>query len=272
MSHHSQIEEHEFTFTGDFHYPLKDKANLCNTTFYMHSIYEHVFNGNVGAPVHEKLQNGGQILVIGVESGIWVTEVASEYPDTQIYAIDASVPSSDSCENVTFIEWSVFKKLPFPDSEFDYVFSRDKYSIFAKNDFQENLSEIFRVLKPGGYSWLMNHNIDHNLMVTFENVLQESGKAESISRNIVNIPIRSDNSFGEFSLDVYLFYFRSAKDYMAPFMDISFEEFDTLMNNVESELNAKNSSVVLRHKQVFARKKNTHSKETEIKSIVSSDK
>ncbi|CAG8567358.1 6277_t:CDS:2 [Cetraspora pellucida] len=266
MSYNSPIEEHEFTFTGDFHYPLKDKANLCNTTFYMHSIYEHVFNGNVGAPVHEKLQNGGQILV------------ASEYPDTKIYAIDASVPSSDSCDNVTFMEWSVFKKLPFPDSEFDYVFSRDKYSIFAKDDFQENLSEIFRVLKPGGwlevrkwYSWLMKHNIDHSLMVTLENVLQESGKAESISRKIVNIPIRSDYSFGEFSLDVYLFYFRSARDYMAPFMDISFEEFDTLMNNVESELNAKNSSVVLRHKQVFARKKNTHSKETEIKSIVSSD-
>ncbi|CAG8857119.1 14090_t:CDS:2, partial [Gigaspora margarita] len=64
------------------------------------------FNGNVGAPVHEKLQSGAK--------------VAAEYPNTEFYAID-SFPLPDSIDNISFIEYETIKKILFPDNEFDYT-------------------------------------------------------------------------------------------------------------------------------------------------------
>ncbi|CAG8547364.1 15966_t:CDS:2 [Cetraspora pellucida] len=252
MSHPSLIEKHEST-NEDFYIPGK-KDNLNHSSFYSHNIYEHVFNGNVGAPVHEKLENEAKVLEFGCESGIWSTEVAAEYPNSEFYAIDSENTLPNSIDNITFIHCDTLKEMSFPDNEFDYIFARDKFVTMEKEAFQKVLSEIFRVLKPGDNriqepafarfvnaweSWLKTHNIDYDIMANLENYLQETGKAESISHKIVKTRIGGD-AFKEFMLE-HIF-FRNTKDYMAPFMDISFEEFDNLMNDIENELNTTKDS------------------------------
>ncbi|CAG8565903.1 22242_t:CDS:2 [Cetraspora pellucida] len=258
MINPSQIKEHESTSKKDYLISIQDE----DTSIYMHNFYEYLFNGNVGAPVHEKLQNGAKVLAFRCDSDIWITKVAAEYPNSKFYAVDSTIPdSSDKFNNITFIEYNVFKKISFPDNEFDYVFSRDKFLLIEKTIFQEILSEIFRVLKPGGISWLKAQNISYDILINFENYLYETGKTEYITYRIVETQVRKGYAFGDFLIEIILMYYRSVSDYLASFMNISFGEYDDFMNNVESELNAKDNKTTIRHKQVLARKKCTHSEE-----------
>ncbi|CAG8541080.1 387_t:CDS:2, partial [Cetraspora pellucida] len=265
MNHPSQIEKHE----NKENFERLEEFN--NYLFYQHNVYEYAFKGNVGAPVYEKLQNGAKVLEFGCASGIWTTEVASEYPNTEFYAVDFIIPDSSANDNnnITFIKCDILKKLPFPDNEFDYVFSRDKYIFFKNDNIQNFVLEIFRVLKPGGWlevvypcfykglpgsalsrifdgvrSLYMSYYIDYRFFMTnFETYLQNTGKAENISHQIAKIPLISDHAFAEFTCENCLLFFKTLKGLVAPIMKISFEEFDDLINNSENELKTPNEEM-----------------------------
>ncbi|CAG8537641.1 6694_t:CDS:2, partial [Cetraspora pellucida] len=245
MSHHLQIKEHEST-SKEFIFPVEDEEELNTTILYMHNIYKLIFNGKVGAPVQENLQNGAKVLELCCEDGIWITEVAVEYPNTEFYGVDSNIQNSDNnFNNVTFIEYKLY--------------------IWKKNTFLEVLSEIFRVLKPGGWlevvctfntelvygptytrlrntwdSWLKLQNIDTDLVGNLENYLKQTGKAESVLSRIIDSQIKRGCAFGEFMIEVFLFFYKSARNYLAPFMTISLEEFDDLVNKAKSELSEDN--------------------------------
>ncbi|CAG8751406.1 9225_t:CDS:2, partial [Cetraspora pellucida] len=217
MSHHSQTKKYE---SLDIIIPVEEEE-LNNTRFYTHNIYEHLYNGRIGAPVREKLLNGAK--------------VAADYPNSEFYGVDFAIPDyfvspyfGDKA-NVTFIECDIYKKLPFPDNEFDYVFSKDKCLYMERSKFQQVLLELFRVLKPGG--WL------------------ETGKAEHILCRAIDTQIKGGYAFGEFITEVILFIYRSSRDYLAPFMNISLEEYDSLLNNAESEFIAEDNKTTLKNKQ-----------------------
>ncbi|CAG8799964.1 8432_t:CDS:2 [Cetraspora pellucida] len=288
MSHHSEIKKHESTSTNAYLPPVEDSEDSINTRFYMYNIYEHVFNDIICAPVQEKLQTGAKVLEFCCDSGIWTTEIAPEYPNTEFYAVDSTISiSGEKFNNITFIECDIFKKLPFPDNEFDYIVSQDKLFLMEKNRFLEGLSEIIRVLKPEGWlefvgtyntdlvygsaykqlkntweSWLRLQNIDSDIVKNIENYLQQTGKVESISCQTKDSQIRSGNAFGEFLNEFIFSFYRSTRDYLAPFMSISLEEFDDLVNKAECELSAKDNQTTIRHKQILAKKKSMHSEAT----------
>ncbi|CAG8537662.1 6695_t:CDS:2 [Cetraspora pellucida] len=297
MSHHSQINENESTSEREFIRPVEDEEESANIRLYMHNIYEEVFGGKVGAPVQENLQNGAKVLELCCEDGIWITEVAAEYPNTEFYGVDSNIQNSDNnFNNVTFIECNIFKKLPFPDNEFDYIFAKDKILYMEKNTFLKVLSEILRVLKPGGWleilcsfntehvygpaytrlrntweSWLEVQNIDKDLSLNLENYLKQTGKTGTPLCRTKDSQVGCGNAFGEFLVEFLLFFYRTARDYLAAFMNISLEEFDDLVNKAENEL-SKESRTTMRHKQVLARKMSMHSEEIEAARTMSSAK
>ncbi|RIB22903.1 hypothetical protein C2G38_2140002 [Gigaspora rosea] len=295
MNDYSQTDEYENINKKIFRAPVQDQE-LGNLVFYLHSIYEYVFNGHVGAPIHEKLQNGAKVLEFGklllieissCESDLWVTEVAAEYPNTEFYVVDFNVPASNNDDdNITFIKCDILQKLPFPDNEFDYVFSRDKFLFFEKDNFYDYLSEALRILKPGGWleveylfnhkitngpvamqiidawnAWFKSYNIVYDFLENFERYLQETGKVESMSHQLVKVPNGCSNSFGEFTCELTIFFMKSTKDYLAPFMNISFEVFDSLVSIAESEMRAKDCDLSFQMKRILARKKISSSKE-----------
>ncbi|CAG8665272.1 37506_t:CDS:2 [Gigaspora margarita] len=236
MNDYSQTDEYENINKKIFRAPFQDQE-FNNLAFYLHSIYEYVFNGHVGAPIHEKLKSGAKVLEFGWESDLWVTEVAAEYPNTEFYVVDFNVPASNNDDdNITFIKCDILQKLPFPDDGFDYVFSRDKFLFFEKDNFYDYLSETLRILKPGG--WL-----------------------ESMSHQLVKVPSGCSNAFGEFTYELTLFVMKSTKDYLAPFMNISFEVFDNLVSIAESEMQAKDCDLSFKMKRILARKKISSSKD-----------
>ncbi|CAG8643846.1 17422_t:CDS:2, partial [Cetraspora pellucida] len=285
MSYRSQSKQHESISKGEFPTPFDDEEEIINTKLYMYSYYEYLFNGKIGAPIHEKLRNGAKVLEFRCIDGIWSTEVAAENPNSEFYAIDSIVPKFNvELNNITFIGCDISKKLPFPDNEFDYIFSDDKFLLMEKKTFQEVLLEIFRILKPGGWlevrytcspniaykssykqlncawlSWLKTQNIDYDTVENFENYLQETEKTESILYRIEETKIGNGHTSGEFLLQIVLLFYKNSRDLLTSFMNISFKEFDGLLKNLESELNVKDSKITLIHKQVLARKKSARS-------------
>ncbi|CAG8728381.1 28226_t:CDS:2 [Gigaspora margarita] len=250
-------------------------------------MYEYLFNGLVGAPIHEKLQHGAKVLEFCWDSDLWITEVAAEYPNTKFYVVDFNIlASNNDDDNITFIKCELFQKLPFPDDEFDYIFCRDKFHFFEKDNFYYYLSDILRILKPGGWLeigyllnhdinngpatklmmdawqlWLKSHNVVKDFMENFEKYLQDTGKVESILHQLVTSPIGGIHDFGEFSRELVICYMKCSKDYLVPFMNISTEVFDSLVSIAESEMRAKDCDMSFQLKRIIARKKIPTSKE-----------
>ncbi|KAF0561610.1 S-adenosyl-L-methionine-dependent methyltransferase [Gigaspora margarita] len=258
MNDYSQTDEYENINKKIFRAPFQDQE-FNNLAFYLHSIYEYVFNGHV----------------------------AAEYPNTEFYVVDFNVPASNNDDdNITFVKCDILQKLPFPDDEFDYVFSRDKFLFFEKDNFYDYLSEALRILKPRGWleveylfnhnitngpvamliidawnSWFKSYNIVYDFLENFEKYLQETGKVESMSHQLVKVPSGCSNAFGEFTYELTLFVMKSTNDYLAPFMNISFEVFDNLVSIAESEMQAKDCDLSFKMKRILARKKISSSKD-----------
>ncbi|CAG8516094.1 473_t:CDS:2 [Dentiscutata heterogama] len=279
MNDYSQDIKQQNANRENICFPIKDFDEFNNGALYLHNLLQHIFNGNIGAPVLEKLQTGAKVLQFGCEAGIWIDEVSTEYPNTEFYAV-GFIQREESSENVKFIEFDVHKiqPLPFPDDEFDLVFTRDHNCFFREECFQEYLTELFRVLKPGGYlevgyqfnhdviigpsftrlneawtSWFTANGINNDFILHFEDYLEKTGKADSITHQIGNIPV-GDNSCDEYYNDMALYYFKSVKEVMAPFMGMSLKEYDELINEIEKEFKGC-GKVNFKQKRVFARKK-----------------
>ncbi|KAI7906211.1 uncharacterized protein BX663DRAFT_483832 [Cokeromyces recurvatus] len=157
----------------------KEQDRLTNT----HYVIKHCFGGNFSAPVNDLLLGlssmtisdnsnsvsslsslsikncwtnaSTRVLDVACGSGVWVLEMATTFPHTQFYGIDIApiYPNSIKPPNTHFQQCDILdpEGLPFPDAYFDYVHMRLVYNCFSKSDLKIVLSEINRVLKPGGY-------------------------------------------------------------------------------------------------------------------------
>lgn len=120
----------------------------------------------------QQAKSTAHILDIACGTGIWLMEMASEFPHAQFYGIDISVmyPTTIKPPNVHFLRGDVCENLPYPDAFFDYVHMGMVYNCFSSQDrkvfpaklnflcssplsnlFQMLLKEIKRVMKPGAY-------------------------------------------------------------------------------------------------------------------------
>ncbi|KAF9438973.1 hypothetical protein BGZ76_002266 [Entomortierella beljakovae] len=160
-----------------------------------HQLYEHqvkqhallkcFFRGNYHAPL-DKL-NLGSILDVGCGSGLWMNDMATEFPLTEIHGVDINVPSrrrrakttrqmsdssnpsspslnhsssftdSNSAEtdalpsNCFFHKADISAGLPFADNVFDYCHVRLVLWGYPLNSFPDLLNELIRVTKKGGW-------------------------------------------------------------------------------------------------------------------------
>lgn len=101
-------------------------------------------------------QLGQKILDAGSGSGIVLRHFATLYPDSQFIGCDMSdervseaKERSSKLKNVSF-QTEDLRELTFSDQSFDHVLSRYVVEHVPKDAIQRVMSEIFRVLKPGG--------------------------------------------------------------------------------------------------------------------------
>ncbi|CEP15307.1 hypothetical protein [Parasitella parasitica] len=169
----------------------KEQDRLTNT----HYVLKHCFGDNFSAPVHDLLSKSvsiarasvsttftkdsasvapsvistysassvknswslptTRVLDVACGSGVWLLEMATEYPHAQFYGIDvASIfPQCIKPPNTTFQQHDLLDKdgFPYPEEHFDYIHMRLVYNCFSKADLKFVLAEVNRILKPGGY-------------------------------------------------------------------------------------------------------------------------
>ncbi|KAJ3045364.1 hypothetical protein HDV00_010234 [Rhizophlyctis rosea] len=149
----------ESTVTSDRLYFLPNDDEEMDRLHLQHYIIRLIFGSNFSAPVTQMLKESGRkVLDLGCGSGIWSFEVASDFPQCQVTGFDLSPVQPDTVKpkNVQFLEGDLTKvPLPFPDASFDFVDMRFLFSALKADHWPILISEIVRILKPGGYLELM---------------------------------------------------------------------------------------------------------------------
>ena len=99
------------------------------------------------------LTNKSAVLDLGCKKGFFMHDLKEALPGIKVRGIECSqYPIDNAMESVKDdVILSGYEKLPFEDNEFDFVFSNSfDHSIYPA----KFISEMERVLKPGGYGLL----------------------------------------------------------------------------------------------------------------------
>ncbi len=105
---------------------------------------------------HEKL------LDFGCGDGVTELFLSNYFPSFELVGIDVSEKSIEEAEK-RGIPNAMFKyfdgvKIPFPDSNFDIVFTAGVLHHIKKDKHFSVVGEMYRVLKPGGRLYIFEHN------------------------------------------------------------------------------------------------------------------
>ncbi|KAI8060735.1 S-adenosyl-L-methionine-dependent methyltransferase [Gongronella butleri] len=138
-----------------------------NTTYWLPKSYEEqdrlmgqhfaikeLFGGNVlrHASKVVPLEDGATILDVGCGPGSWCLEMATDYPNCEVYGIDIhpTYPQSIRPPNSVFMLADAVEGLPFADNTFDLVQVRLMVTAFKIQEWPGIITDCIRVLKPGG--------------------------------------------------------------------------------------------------------------------------
>ncbi|KAJ3526258.1 hypothetical protein NMY22_g10236 [Coprinellus aureogranulatus] len=134
-------------------YPLPVDTPENDRSKAYHAILKRLIGANYHGPVDAVLAvNEGrspQVLDVGCGVGIWIKDMAADFPHAQFTGIDI-VPLATRYPppNVQFELDDVNAQLRWGDGHFDLVHARDV--ILAVTDYSSFLDEAARVLRPGG--------------------------------------------------------------------------------------------------------------------------
>ncbi|KAI9272435.1 S-adenosyl-L-methionine-dependent methyltransferase [Sporodiniella umbellata] len=172
---------------SNYRYCLPVEDNMQDYLMNAHFVIKQLFGGNFSAPVngilsksvsvakdiprkpsgpitppidgsftnYPKQDTVARVLDVVCGAGTWTMEMACTYPDSQFYGIDydTAYPTSIKPPNTHFSTHDNLGsvKFPFENEHFDYINMRFVWSYFSESDLKFVMSEINRVLKPGGY-------------------------------------------------------------------------------------------------------------------------
>ncbi|CEP08045.1 hypothetical protein [Parasitella parasitica] len=246
-----------------------------------HWILSAALQCNYHAPVTEMLEKGIMVLDSGCGPATWTFEMGETYPRSKFHGIDASCvfPEDIKPANVEFVIGNIAKKIPYPDSSFDYIHQRLLFLGLTDSDWDSALKELYRVLKPGGYIDLVEPDF-HALflagpcMFSLQNTLAEISKARSIPpaiapeledrlfkagfKNIVvrkaDIPLNHGGKIGELLWNDYRHAYMNLRGIMAT-SDPTFENLKAYEAHIhQCGEEAKQSKTCFRWYAVYAQK------------------
>ncbi|KAG0168471.1 hypothetical protein DFQ28_008244 [Apophysomyces sp. BC1034] len=181
----SLLSQRDFHTTQTASYWLpKDEEEQHRLTG-QHFALKELFNGNVLPIVskHVPLEDNAKILDIGCGGGVWVLDMATDYPNCDYEGIDiVNVAKSHMWpERARFSCGNILESLDFPDNTFDLVHMRLFVLALREEEWPLAIKEALRVTKPGGIFHLTE--VDYRITgdATVQNVIKTI-HAECISR------------------------------------------------------------------------------------------
>ncbi|KAI8806884.1 hypothetical protein BJ742DRAFT_345740 [Cladochytrium replicatum] len=101
------------------------------------------------------LSTGINVLDAGVLTGTWLAEMEQEFPASKFYGLDLSFSIWTDMQLMhkrkRMYECNSLTSIPFTDNTFDYVHEQTNLFVTPETDWPQAISELTRVLKPGGY-------------------------------------------------------------------------------------------------------------------------
>ncbi|KAI8997650.1 S-adenosyl-L-methionine-dependent methyltransferase [Pilobolus umbonatus] len=154
-SHYQCIDDRYYwkgNSTVDFSLPCDTTEGERLAT--MHHMFKSILQGNFISPVRDVLSNTrANVLDIGCGNGTWVLEMSNEFPNTEFFGIDECplFPKSNKPPNTHFVQHNVLSPFPFNANQFDFIYMRSMILYYTPAQLVTLLSDISRILKPGGY-------------------------------------------------------------------------------------------------------------------------
>ncbi|RKP09141.1 S-adenosyl-L-methionine-dependent methyltransferase [Thamnocephalis sphaerospora] len=129
-------------------YKINDYDREIDRQHLDHYLLRLGLSGNRFAPVPQPKR----VLDIGTGSGIWMLEMAAEYPECNFVGVDvALLQRYVTAVNCDFRLMNVLDGLRFADNQFDLVFQRLLISSIPTSQWPTHLSECARICQPGGW-------------------------------------------------------------------------------------------------------------------------
>ncbi|KAG2229790.1 S-adenosyl-L-methionine-dependent methyltransferase [Thamnidium elegans] len=271
---HIQILENgrEYYDNENIAYLLPHDIDECGRLEKQHRVFKYIFQKNFWAPVRTQLEEGITVLDSGCGPGSWTLDMAKDFPNSKFHGVDISnfFPDETKPNNCEFIIGNLTETLPFEDNTFDYVHQRLLILGLTNSGWEKCLSELLRVLKPGGYIEILEPNVKnlHNggplleqvhialaemmesrdipitIATELKNRVTETGFVNAVE-TLDFLPLNHGGRGGELIWGDYYHVYMNIRPMMTksnPEWD-NLEAYETFLGNCASEANTKETSL-----------------------------
>ncbi|KAF0403871.1 S-adenosyl-L-methionine-dependent methyltransferase [Gigaspora margarita] len=113
------------------------------------------------------------LLYFSCGPGTWLLEMSTTYPQSQFYGIDIAhaFPKEIKPGNLEFIQSDITNGIKFDDDYFDFVRMSLLATFLQEDKWVRVLRELIRVLKPGGYIEIIEHELQYNIGPCFSTLV-----------------------------------------------------------------------------------------------------
>ncbi|CAG8630796.1 12005_t:CDS:2 [Acaulospora morrowiae] len=278
------IDGRQYHNEKNAHYYLPNDKQESDRLRIQHYVVHEIWKGNYSSPIKQRLIDGNtNVLDIGCGPGTWILDMGTTYPSSTFIGIDFSPVfpnSSFTPPNSIFLRHNILERLPFPDSSFDFVFQRFLAMSFDEVGWNDLFTEIVRVMKQDGWLEMMNFgcelknpgpctkrladaviefheskDIKVPTSIDLRKCFEQTRQITDISIEEKHLPLgKWAGQVGQLAKTNFNSEILGLKPFLLPFMNVTSEEFQLLLDNSDAEVNDYQTS--LSTYRVFGRKVN----------------
>ncbi|RIA99020.1 S-adenosyl-L-methionine-dependent methyltransferase [Glomus cerebriforme] len=271
---HKIINERRYHNEENLLYYLPDDDKETDRIYLEHNILRYIWQGNFSSRIEERLiKENTKVIDLGCGSGQWSIDMSLKYPLSTFIGIDISSisfpPQENKPDNLAFLQHNLLEHpgVPFPNEIFDFVFLRNLAFKMEYNGWGHVINEAVRVTNINGCIEIMNydlykdneevsngpimnkfqlslnmlHDRDNMKMPTSTDVIEYLYRTNRITNIQVEEKISPlgpwGGKLGELALVNFKMAYNGFKVFLQPYMKITEDEYDNLLNELGNECN-----------------------------------
>ncbi|KAI8800258.1 S-adenosyl-L-methionine-dependent methyltransferase [Cladochytrium replicatum] len=260
------------TYVKDAVYVFPTDAGEGGRQAIKHRLVKHMYGGtNYRGIPKERLESGVTVLDVGYGPGLWLSEMARDFPNGRYYGVDIvrsewadafqALNRNHFNVKLNFIQGDILKELPFPDNSFDYVHQRFFAFSIPANCWPHVISELHRVVKPGGWIDIMEQEpvlrnltprvqalykahrdsfaargLDFDIPLKLDEIIRTDPRFELAEHERKTQTLYEDTEVSKLWQEDHLGWFESGAAFLTESMKITLEEFKTFVRYVGEDI------------------------------------